>query len=400
MTILKKGMIKPPTLRSADLAEVERHATWLELFYDLVFVAAISQLATSLSGDYSPAGICRFAVLFIPVWWAWAGHTFYLSRFDTEDLWHRLLTMVQMIAVASLAVHVPGALGSTSTGFALSYAAVRFILVAEYVRAGRHIPVVLPLTRRYAYGFGSAAAIWALSVLVPVTWRYWFWGVALVVDFAAPLTAGQLHVRFPPHLSHLPERFGLFTIIVIGEAVVSVVFGIGRNGLTMVQALSGIMGMLIAFALWWGYFEGAKGAMTRRLQGREHVKHYQLWIYAHLPMLMGITAVAVGIKHVISLPLTEPLPDFEGWLLCSSVGAATLALSAIFITSTSKQENGCVRLLALPYYLIAFLGIATGSLSSRLPGIAILGILTLLCIAQVCVSLKVTADRTDVLNAF
>src|SRR5512138_1418493 len=175
MALLKKGMIKPMTLRSADLAEVERHATWLELFYDLVFVAAISQLATRLGADYSPSGICRFAVLFIPVWWAWAGHTFYLSRFDTEDLWHRLLTMVQMIAVASLAVHVPDALGSTAIGFALSYAAVRFMLVAEYVRAGRHIPLVRPLTNRYVWGFGGAATIWALSVLVPHPWCFWLW---------------------------------------------------------------------------------------------------------------------------------------------------------------------------------------------------------------------------------
>lgn len=395
MPLYKNELIQPMTLRSGDTAEMERHSTWLELFYDLVFVAAISQLATLLSADYSPSGIGRFAVLFIPVWWAWAGHTFYLSRFDTEDLLHRVLTMVQMIAVASLAVHVPNALGSTSTGFALSYATVRFILVAEYVRAGRYVPAVRPLTNRYVRGFGSAATIWALSVLVPHPWRFWLWGAALLVDFAAPLTAGQLHVRFPPHLSHLPERFGLFTIIVIGEAVVSVVHGIGRTGLTIVQALTGVMGMLIAFALWWGYFEGAKGAMTRRLQDRTHVKYYQEWIYAHLPMLMGITAVAVGIKHVIFLQPTEPLHAFEGWLLCSSVGTAALALSTIFIASTREQRDNYVRRLAMPYYTIAFLGIAAGSLSNKLPGVAILGILTLLCIAQVFVSLGVISEKSD-----
>lgn len=391
--MLKKGLIKPPTLRSADEAEVERHATWLELFYDLIFVAAISQLAIRLSADYSPDGIFRFAVLFVPVWWAWVGHTFYLSRFDTEDLGHRLLTMLQMTAVASLAIHVPDALGSTSTGFALSYAAVRFILVAEYIRAGRHIPVVRPLTDRYVRGFGAAATLWALSVLVPVPWRFWFWGVALLVDFAAPLTAGQLHVRFPPHLSHLPERFGLFTIIVIGEAVVSVVFGIGTAGLTTLSAAAGFMGLLIAFALWWGYFEGARGAMTRRLQAREHVKNYQLWLYAHLPLLLGITAVAVGIKHVISLQPDEALPAAEGWLLCSSVGMTVLALSAIFIASIQDQDRHVIRRLARPYYLIAFLGIATGSLSGSLPGVAILGILTLLCIAQVIVSMLAITEE-------
>ncbi|MBT0664149.1 low temperature requirement protein A [Geobacter pelophilus] len=393
--MLKKGLIKPPTLRSANTAEVERHATWLELFYDLVFVAALSQLANGLSADYSPTGFLKFAMIFIPVWWAWAGHTFYLSRFDTEDLLHRLLTMLQMTAVASLAVHVPTALTTGSAGFALSYATVRFILVAEYIRAGRHIPAVRPLTDRYVHGFGAAAALWAGSILIPAPWRFWLWGAALLVDFAAPLTAGQLHVRFPPHLSHLPERFGLFTIIVIGEAVASVVFGIGKNGLTLVSALAGLMGLLIAFALWWGYFEGAKGAMTRRLQARSHLKYYQQWLYAHLPLLMGITAVAVGIKHVISLQPTEPLPLFERWLLCCSMGLTVLALSAIFLASTREEEMGMIRRLALPYYLIAFLGIATGSLSRQLPGLAILAILTLLCIAQIGISLMAITDDGD-----
>lgn len=388
----KPQLIKPPILRTNEGAEVERHATWLELFYDLVFVAALSQLANRLSGDYSPEGALRFAVLFVPVWWAWVGHTFYLSRFDTEDIGHRLLTMVQMTAIASLAIHVHDALETTSIGFALSYAAVRFILVAEYARAGRHLPAVRPLTRRYVRGFGTAAALWALSVLVPVPWRFWLWGVALVVDFAAPLTAGQLHVRFPPHLSHLPERFGLFTIIVIGEAVASVVFGIGQTGLTWVSATAGLMGLLIAFALWWGYFEGAKGATARRLQALAHVKSYQQWLYAHLPLLMGITACAVGIKHVISLHPAEPLALFEGWMLCLSVGVTVLALSAIFL-ATRKQEGELIRRLALPYYLIALLGIATGTLSRYLPGLAILGILTLLCISQVVVSLGVLAEE-------
>jgi hypothetical protein len=102
---------------------------------------------------------------------------------------------------------------------------------------------------------------------------------------------------------------------------------------------------------------------------------------------MGITAVAVGIKLVISRQPAEPLPGYEGWLLCSSMGAAVLALSTIFLASAQEEERMLMRRLALPYYLIAFLGIAAGSLSQRLPALAILGILTLLCIAQVVVSL-------------
>jgi low temperature requirement protein LtrA len=134
--------------------------------------------------------------------------------------------------------------------------------------------------------------------------------------------------------------------------------------------------------------------MTRRLQEKQHVKYYQQWLYAHLPLLLGITAVAVGIKHVISLQPTEPLSPLEGWLLCCSVGTSVLALSAIFLASSREREAGLLRRLAMPYYLIAFLGIATGSLSSRLPGLAILGILTLLCLVQVVISLGAIDDDT------
>lgn len=380
-------LFKPPRLRSGSEAESERHATWLELFYDLVFVAAVAQLARGLSDDYSWLGMLRFSALFVPVWWAWVGHTYYLTRFDTEDVGHRLLTMAQMAAAASLAVHVPAALGATSAGFALSYAAVRFILVAEYLRAGGHIPAVRPLTGRYAAGFGAAASLWALSVLAPVPWRFGLWGVALAVDFLTPLTAGQLHVRFPPHLMHLPERFGLFTIIVLGEAVLSVVMGIGTGGLTFGSGVAGIMGLLVAFALWWGYFEGARGAAVLILSPGRNVWRYQQWLYSHLPLLMGITATAVGIKHIIHRTPGDALPFPEGWLLSLSVAAGVLALNAIFLAAFTGKTRHLHRYL-VPHYVIAFLGIVTGGLSGILPAIALLGLLTILCMAQIIFSLR------------
>ncbi|HEU0264596.1 MAG TPA: low temperature requirement protein A [Geobacterales bacterium] len=390
----KQGLFKPPRLRSGEDADTERHATWLELFYDLVFVAAVAQLATVLGDDYSWRGAFRFMALFVPVWWAWVGHTYYLTRFDTEDLGHRLLTMAQMAAAASLAVHLPGAFGSTATGFALSYALVRFILVAEYLRAGRYIPLVRPLTTRYALGFGFAALLWALSPLVPFPWRFGLLGVALVVDFLTPLTAGQLHLKFPPHLRHLPERFGLFTIIVIGEAVVGAVMGIGKGGLTLGSGVAGIMGLMVAFALWWGYFEGAKGAAERALSARSHVRRYQQWIYSHLPLLMGITATAVGVKHISRLSPGTALPPSEGWLLSLSVAASVLALNAIFLAAFSGSTRHLHRYL-LPHYVIAILGTATGAVSGVLPGIALLGILTFLCVAQIFFSLReMPTERT------
>lgn len=388
----KKALFRPPRLRTGDDEGRERHATWLELFFDLVFVAAVSQLAGNLNKDYSPKGFLHFSILFVPVWWAWVGHTFYLTRFDSDDLGHRLITMAQIVAVASLIVHLPNALGKSSVGFALSYAAVRCILVAEYLRARRHVPLVRPLINRYIVGFGSAAAIWVASTLVPTPYRFLLWYVAIAVDFLAPLTAGQLHARFPPHLMHLPERFGLFTIIVIGEAVVSVVMGVGADRLTPVAGATCVMGLIITFTLWWGYFEGVGGAGTRRLTSKDHVRAYQQWLYSHLPLTMGISSVAVGIKKLILLAPYEMMPAQGAWILCASVGACMFSLNAIYLSSYQGKPPDDVARFALPHYALAFITAALGALGTVLNGIAILGILTALCVAQILYSLKYRPD--------
>jgi low temperature requirement protein LtrA len=129
----------------------DRHATWLELFYDLVFVVVISQLAHNLEEDFSLHGFLGFLALFIPVWWSWTGAAFYATRFDTDDLGHRILLLLQMVGAAALAANVPNGLGNDSAGFALSYAGIRVILVLEYMRTGRNksYSSATPLIRRY-----------------------------------------------------------------------------------------------------------------------------------------------------------------------------------------------------------------------------------------------------------
>src|SRR5262249_24329483 len=143
-----------------------------ELFFDLVFVAAVAQVAEPLRHDYSVAGLARFTVLFILIWWAWTGHSVFSTRFDTDDLVQRGLTLVQMFVVAAMAANAKDALNSrSSAGFAAAYAAVRFILVAQYVRA-RRLVEARPLTVRYIAGHGLAAVLWLASALVPAPERF------------------------------------------------------------------------------------------------------------------------------------------------------------------------------------------------------------------------------------
>ena len=128
--------------------EKERHASWLELFYDLVFAAAVSQIGLTLHDNTnSITAFLGHIALFVPVMWAWVGLTFYSARFETDDLFHRLLVFLQMMGAAALTINIHGALAETSDKFAISYAAIRILLVFEYIRAGRKIPAASKFAR-------------------------------------------------------------------------------------------------------------------------------------------------------------------------------------------------------------------------------------------------------------
>lgn len=166
---MARRLWQPPRLRISEENETGRSATWLELFYDLIFVVAIAELGHNLSGHLTLPGFLGFAALFVPVWWCWVGATFYATRFDTDDAGHRLLTLLQMAIISTLAVNVHHALGETSVGFALSYAAARGVLVIQYLIAGYHVPVARELTTWYARGFSISVVFWVVSVFLECT---------------------------------------------------------------------------------------------------------------------------------------------------------------------------------------------------------------------------------------
>jgi low temperature requirement protein LtrA len=378
---------QPPQLRLDEDSEVERRATWLELFYDLVFVVAIAQLAHKLNEDVSLSGFFGFVALFIPVWWSWIGAAFYANRFDTDDLVHRLLTSVQMLAVAALALNVHHGLGESSAGFAFSYAAVRTVLVVEYLRAGKHVIAARSLTRRYARGFGIAAAIWLVSAFVPLPLRFVLWAVGLVIDFATPIFAGQLHAHLAPHSSHLPERFGLFTLIVIGESIVAVINGVAEQQWNLQSAISAIFGFSIAFSFWWLYFDNLDASAIKAARAAGCTKIYQFWLYAHLPLVIGLTATGVGMEHVV---LSKPgmlLSPANLWLICGAVALCFLALGIIHQTTVAAGTQKCSQLqvnyrigAAAIVFVIALVGV------SLIP-VILIGIVAALCAIQVVLDL-------------
>jgi low temperature requirement protein LtrA len=352
--------------------EPGRKVTWLELFFDLVFVAAVSQVGAPLGADFTLAGLGRFAFLFVLIFWAWLGHTSYATRFDHDDVAHRALTFVQMFMAAVMAVNAKDALGSRdSAGFAAAYGVMRLVLVLQYMRV-RHVEGARRLTAVLTRGFGLAAVFWLASAVVPLPYRFWIWGVAFAVDLSTPLVAGRHTLHAPPHAHHLPERFGLFTIILLGDAMVGVMRGMESQQSWPLDAfLSAVLGMLVVFLLWWIYFDVARGADERYVRTNADVMRLHAWSYGHVPLFVGIAVGGVGIHHTIGVAAAGHLHAVEAWILCGAVALATAAIAWI-----APQRRG--RVLALS---AATLGL--GVVGPFVPCSALLGAVALGLLAQV-----------------
>ena len=325
----------------------ERHATWLELFYDLVFVVTISQLSHYLLHDMSLSNFFGFLFLFIPVWWSWIGTTFFATRFYSDDLGHRLLLLLQMGGAGAMAVNISGAFNNNFSGFALSYAFMRLILVIEYVRVFRAIKSsesANPLVKRYIIGFSIAAIIWLISAFVPLTEiRFALWIIGLIIDFATPISTSKLTSKFAPHISHLPERMGLFTLIVLGESIVGIVNGMTEQIWDVYSVIEASLGLCISFSLWWLYFDSTGRLPIQILREKGRISLYLIWLYTHFPLVVAITAVGVGIRRLVSSEQHSVLSNSDLWLICGSVAISLISQSVLHLISIDKDTHDFTR---------------------------------------------------------
>lgn len=375
-----KAWLQPPRLRiGEEVAEEHRHATWLELFYDLVFVVAVSQIAHYLHEDITLKGFLGFVFLFIPVWWAWIGTTFYANRFDSDDIKHRLLTGLQMLAVAALAVNIHDGLGESSAGFAIAYAVTRFVLVLEYLRVIKHIPQARGLAKYYCAGFSIAAVLWLISTFVPISIRFILWGLGLAVDFITGSTAKRFQIALLPHPEHLPERFGLFTIIVLGEAIIAVVNGVSEQKWDIQSAISAVFGFSIAFSLWWIYFENVSGSILKSADVDRKVGLIQIWLYGHLPLVIGLATTGVGVEQIIMSDANQALQTPQRWLICGGVALCLLSLSILHRTGMIFRCKVRAKYRLGAAAALIFIAIAGISLQP----VVIIGLVALICATQV-----------------
>ncbi|HEU4346756.1 MAG TPA: low temperature requirement protein A [Actinoplanes sp.] len=295
----ERELIRPPDLNQQE----HRSATRLELFFDLAFVLFVARCADALAKDETWSGGLTFAAVLTIGWWAWASTTLYANRFDTDDAVFRLLTFVGMAGVMAMAAAVDKIGSAESVWFALAYVLLRVVLIAGYLRAWSHLPDARSTIRPYLLGHGAGAACWLASIAVPGPARYVLWGVGVAVDLLGPTLAARIPDALPLHMEHLPERFGLFVILVLGESVAAAITGVHDGGWRPGVVTTATMAFVAAAAIWWSYFDLSGGTAKRRLleegHGRTRQGVHDFYVYAHLPIALSLAAVAVGLEHAI-----------------------------------------------------------------------------------------------------
>ncbi|MFC5379374.1 low temperature requirement protein A [Aquipuribacter nitratireducens] len=334
------SLLVPSVLRDPD--EPHRAATPLELLFDLCFVVAVALLATELHHGivehHALEATLTYLVLFAPVWWVWVSHTWFATAFSHDDPLSRALTMLQMAGVLALAATVPTAAAGDLGPFVLAYVAMRVPLVAQWLRAARDDPPHRAFALTYAYGSVVAMVVWLVAGAVPGPGRRLVVGAALAVELATPVLATRRATGRVYHRGHVAERYGLFTIIVLGETILAVVVGLrdalDGEGAASVPVVVGASALVVGLAVWWLYFDlvGTGGIARER-------RAAFVWGYGHYVLFAAVAAVGAGVVAQLELDHAQ---EGSGLLPAAAVGVPTAA--ALVAVAWLQSVSGGDRL--------------------------------------------------------
>jgi low temperature requirement protein LtrA len=283
-----------------DQAEEHRASSPLELLFDLVFVVAIASLVLQLAHGFAEGhldAVGPFMFVFFAIWWAWMNFTWFASAYDTDDALYRILVLIQMAGVLILAAGVPRAFDELDyAGVTVGYLVMRVGLVALWVRAAIEHPERRTTTIRYAAGVSVVQAGWLLRLLLPPEIGIFAFVPLALADLAVPLWAERTGMT-PWHPRHIAERYGLFTIILLGEGVLAATNAMQHalsEGLTAGLVVLGFAGLVLLVGLWWVYFlEPAAEGLQRRRQWSF------FWGYGHYLLFAALAAVGAGLEAAI-----------------------------------------------------------------------------------------------------
>lgn len=283
--------------------DAELRVSTIELFFDLVFVFTVTQLTTLLVGDFSHDQAHRFAgegtvqalLIFGVIWWMYAGYCWLTNTVPPNRAARRILILLGMAGFLIMALAIPRAFDGGGVAFALGY------LLIVLVHGGLYMQATAAIARVVPFNLAATALIFA-APFAGSPWNYALWAAALVLLWGSPYFIGQK--GFPLHPAHIVERHGLLVIIVLGESIVAIGIGAQEYPLTASLIVEALLGLALAAAVWWVYFgrDGEREAEEALLRA-DVVRRTRLilggYFYAHIPVLLGIVALAAGVKKVI-----------------------------------------------------------------------------------------------------
>jgi len=308
-------------VRRASLVRDEdtgQRATTLELFYDLVFVAAILVLSSAVSHLHQPGRVAWVVAVFASLWWIWLQTTLFTNRYQFDDMTHRILVLIQMFLVILVAMEATEGVVRDGAYLSLTYAALLATVVLMYARAARaRVPGTAYATRR-AYYLGASAALFLVAAAVPGV-RGVVWAVAIAVG-AGPLGTRDDVPGIDEH--HLFERMGALTIIVCGEAFVKVAIAVSIGTVEDVDVISLAFEFVLVFAIWLAYFQDIPfaGLRPNRLTG---------WLACHLVLQIGIAGTAIGVARLVKAEPFDHLPAEEILEITATLASVYLALALL-----------------------------------------------------------------------
>ncbi len=374
---------------TAVMREGER-VTPLELFFDLVFVLALTQCTALMARTPTWEGLLKGLLVLGMLWWAWVGYAWLTSVVNPEEGSVRLAIFAAMAAMLVAALCVPGAFGSEALLFACAYAVVRGAHIALFTIASREDPALRHSVAGLAYSTAIGAGLLFLAAFTGGALQLGLWGLALVLDMGGPYLFGADGWKLVP--GHFAERHGLIVLIALGESIVAL--GVGAKvELDAGIVAAAVLGVVVAATLWWVYFDVTAIVAERRLsateEGRERNEMARdSYSYLHLPMIVGIALLAVGLKLTLedvqrSLTLVEAATLLGGAALYL---LAHVAFRLRNMRTLSRRRLVCAVILLALVPITDALGIAS---------LATLGVLAAILTALILYEVLRYSDARD-----
>ncbi len=327
-------------------------STWLQVFFDLVYVAILIELGNRLSHNITLEGALEFALLFILIWWPWLEFVMYGRYFPVDGVGQRILTVLYMAFLLAMAFEIHDITAGTAAAFVIFNGLSKFVLALMYARAWARHPEYRAMTSHYTAAYAVVGLLWVTIGLFAPT-NFWLWSIVMLIGIMSPLIIRLVHKltgrteQPQPATKHhfLLHRFGELTIIVLGEFFIKLVTTAEDRELTTLNIYVGLCLLGISISLWWLYFDHLEHSSLANKGTRPAV-----WIYSHYPFLLGITAYGVMGTKLFAATRGEPFDDQKRILFTFSLALALLSYAAI--ERALKENSGPLTRHSQPWLRI------------------------------------------------